>query len=682
VVGQCLAIPILMKNNSLDYAAATAIRIVGLVVVAAASWLSASAQPEPGRFGRVSAADFELAPAQPDPDAGAIILFDYGSSSFDTQGNLIFERHRRIRILAESGFDWGTFAITYYAGRPRQSVPDLRAQSYTLGPDGRVVTHRLDRGSRFEEDIDGEHKRIRFTLPALAPGTIVEYRYTVRSPSALYAPNWQFQTSEPTLWSEYRFNIPGRLEFVVVSNIPEFDIYESNPAFTLGGRVMQHRWVMRDLPALREEPFMPAIVDHLAHLRFQLAGIRHSDTYSQRFLSTWPELAQAYREAVFEHLRRPGREVADAAREATAGNTDEFGKMVAIYDYVRQSIRFNGRMGYVPDSEPRQVLRSRSGSSSEIAFLLGAMLRAEGLSADPVLIRTRSRGKASDIYPLLDLFNDVVVHVQIENKSYLLDATDPNRPYNILDPQTLNERGWLVSDRAQRWIPVAAAGLYAHLTEVDATLDAAGSLVGRVTSRSDGYAAVEARDLLDEVARPAELLHEMLFAATSDVELSDVVVESDPSGQVLAQASFQLGAYAQAAGDLLFFSPIVVGRYESNPFRLLERSFPVEYVYPRTVSYELRLELPPGYQLLEQPASRQLRHPKGGITYRRIVTPENGRIVLQTVLSVTRTVFPPEEYADLREFYDQMIASEAEQIVLTRAPSAVPHTLTIDEDER
>jgi transglutaminase-like putative cysteine protease len=642
------------------------------------------AQSDPVRFGRVSAEDFRLEPAVPDTSATAIVLVDYGSTSFESTGVLVYERHRRIKILNEAGFDWGTHSITYYGGRDGQSVRDLRAQAYTLGADGRVTTHRLDRGSRFEENLDGERKRIRFTLPALAPGTIVEYRYTVTSPNALYAPNWEFQTSEPTLWSEYRFNSPGHYQFVHATNRSNsFHIEESNPSITPSGRGMLHRWVMKDVPALREEPFMTAISDHLAHLRFQLAAVRQTSTLTQRILSSWPEVAQAYREETFERLRRPGREVTDAASRATEGLTSDFDKMVAVYDHVRSSIRFTGGLGVIPSQEPREVLRTRTGNSPEIAFLLASMLRTQGLTASPVLISTRSRGRVIDVYPLLDQFNDVIVHVQTSDGQFLLDATSEHRPYNILHPEALNERGWLVTDREQRWIPVEAPGLYTRNTQIQAALDPTGALAGRISSRNDGYAAVEARAQLAADFDRSAFVREIVFRSTDDVEVIDHTLVDAETGneQIGVDAEFRIGSFAQAAGDLLFFTPAIVGRHESNPFRLPTRSFPVDYTYPRSLSYELRLELPEGYRLLEHPPSRQLRHPAGGATYRRIVRMEDETLVVQTLLAINRVVFSPAEYPDLREFYTHMIASEAEQIVLTRAPAAAdPEPVTSGDD--
>ena len=58
---------------------------------------------------------------------------------------------------------------------------------------------------------------------------------------------------------------------------------------------------------------------------------------------------------------------------------------------------------------------------------------------------------------------------------YLLDATEPLRPYTLLPTEALNGRGWLVRQDNPAWIPVKATGRYRHTLLLDAALDASGT---------------------------------------------------------------------------------------------------------------------------------------------------------------------------------------------------------------
>ncbi|MDX1548050.1 MAG: DUF3857 domain-containing protein, partial [Rhodothermales bacterium] len=249
-------------------------------------------------WGEVSDEHLRMTHYAPDSSAAAVILGDYGYAYFEDDGDLIFERHTRIKILTEGGYGWGDVTIPYYAEDKTQRVRDVDAQTYHLGPDGRTVTTALGRRDVFDEDVDGQWKQLRFTLPALQPGAVIEYRYRIISAHARYLPSWTFQWGEPVLWSEYRADIPEIYRFVShYQGALQPGIVEEEPRYRQmhwamrvpdpsGARRMEmarvsselretaHRWVMQAAPALREEPFMTTPEDYRARLHFQLAEIR------------------------------------------------------------------------------------------------------------------------------------------------------------------------------------------------------------------------------------------------------------------------------------------------------------------------------------------------------------------------------------------------------------------------
>jgi hypothetical protein len=148
-----------------------------------------------------------------DTNAMAVILSDVGEVVFDNQFAMIFKRHQRLKILTKAGFDWGNVGVTYYAKEQFQRITDVEGQTFNLAADGSVRKDKLDKKSIFDEDVDGEYRWRRFTLPALEPGSVIEYRYSVNSKSGAFhfLREWTFQNAEPTRWSEFRAEIPGVL---------------------------------------------------------------------------------------------------------------------------------------------------------------------------------------------------------------------------------------------------------------------------------------------------------------------------------------------------------------------------------------------------------------------------------------------------------------------------------------
>ena len=115
-------------KHSLRYPAA-------LAAMALAS-LAAQAQPEPIKFGKPDPKDFTAAPFVGDSAAAAVVLCDYGTTSFQFNSNdfqLVSERITRIKILKKAGYDAATVRNPALPPRatPRKSSPACAAPPTT-----------------------------------------------------------------------------------------------------------------------------------------------------------------------------------------------------------------------------------------------------------------------------------------------------------------------------------------------------------------------------------------------------------------------------------------------------------------------------------------------------------------------------------------------------------------------
>ena len=231
---------------------------------------------DPPAWGEIPQEHLEMDHYVPDSSAAAVILADIGILSFEDDLDMVFERHTRVKILSEAGYDWATVTIPYRAEDRTQRVRNIQGRTYRAVDGSRTEIHELEKESIFDEDVDGEWKQIRFTLPALRAGAVIEYRYKIVSTDPRLVPDWAFQTSEPVLWSEFRTDIPDIFRYVsVYQGHIELDVAEQEPysrmmhwmvelpddnAIQRTRRMAQastevhgvrSRWVVRNVPALR-----------------------------------------------------------------------------------------------------------------------------------------------------------------------------------------------------------------------------------------------------------------------------------------------------------------------------------------------------------------------------------------------------------------------------------------------
>lgn len=629
-----------------------------------------------------------------DSSAAAVILGSYGDLYIGEDLTMTFDVHRRVKLLSEAGYHFGEVEISFVHRNGAQRLQSLEAQ--TLVPDGRGALRRVElHRSDVHREVDGERTRVRFTMPALEPGAIVEYRYQIASHRTILIPSWTFQSSEPTIWSEYRARFPAFLVFRGYKvGDPAFDVEEieggalaSRPTgqYRSGTRVSfsTFRWVMTHIPAIRPERYTASIWNHAYAVRFDLTGYYDRHNQRHRLSDTWEDLAARLMDSgSFGRLFRPRRGVVRQVETLTADATGPRDRLEAIYDFVRSSMVWDGRFRPLADRAPDEVLELRSGTSAEVNLLLLAMLRAADIQAEPILVSTRANGLPIDWFASLLQFNHVIVRAQIGRDSYLLDGTDRHLPMGTLPVAALNDQGWLVSEDRLGWVPLRPAGGSMSGLDLSMTIDADGTVSGTVAGRLADYEALSARHAIGTGASEEERA-KALVGEQFDFVVSDVAVDGlDGDGSITYGFHLEAPGHGRPMAHLMTFNPLLLQRLEANPFVAEDRTYPVEVPYPYVHSYTAEFAIPEGYEVEELPPSVRLALPGNAAAYQRLVSRVGDGIRVQRTFNFRTTSVNSEHYANLREFFEQVAAADAQVIVLARSDEAPVGSVPQPEENR
>ena len=125
----------------------------------------------------------------------------------------------------------------------------------------------------------------------------------------------------------------------------------------------------------------------------------------------------------------------------------------------------------------------------------------------------------------------------------------------------------------------------------------------------------------------------------------------------------------QVAGNLIYVNPLMIDRGRETPFKLKARKFPVDMAYARNFSTTVSITLPPGYEVKETPLDRTIGLPNNDANYSRRIEVQGNIIRLVSKFRVTRVEFPSTMYMKLKDFYQQVIALQNDQIVLEKKVS-------------
>src|SRR5580658_10098601 len=136
----------------------------------------------------VSTADFSPISSPIMDSSGAVILADIGQVTFvgnehGRQFSYEFQHHMRVKILNKKAFDdLATVRVRLYQpSDDPEKLEKVVASTFNL-ENGQVTEVKLEKKDIFEDRTGGDWSEMRFTLPAVKEGSIIDYTYVVRSP--------------------------------------------------------------------------------------------------------------------------------------------------------------------------------------------------------------------------------------------------------------------------------------------------------------------------------------------------------------------------------------------------------------------------------------------------------------------------------------------------------------------
>ena len=616
------------------------------------------------KWGRVSKAEINLTHCEYEPDANAIVLNDVGVLKIEPR-NIVIRRHRRIKVLNENGFNQGNIEIPFYAKDGWESVKNVKAQTINVDDKGKLEKISISGDKIYEVDQSGDWKAIRFTFPSLKKGSIIEYSYVTYSKSYTFLDGWMFQSEIPTLHSAFSALIPESMDYRI--------LFEGKRLIDKYGRGKPvNNWELNDVFSIKEEPYVANYLDYAEKIRFQLAGYkRMGDVLSGNVeyvttMTTWEKLAQERLQApnYSSYLNKGGK-----AREILSSIRFEGGdpreKIKSIYNHVKDNYKWNGRFRLFTKQSFSEFLKAKSGNSAEINLFLNLLLKNAEFKANPVLLSTRKHGKVSRSYPFLSQFNNLICNVNLDGEDILMDATNPNRPYNLLSKSCLNEFGYLLDQRNPRWVNIKPNKNTYETTYVDATLDQEGNANYKVNLQYNGYQALALRERIGN-----EQYREFL---ETSLKVDDLILRSAESKYADRpdkpyELSFTLGSDNQMPGqnNMIYFQPILINSHRENPFKSDSRYFPVDYSYPFKEKYILVLQLPDNLQIVEAPANAKVSLPDnlGSFIYASQI--QGNKYQLSTDFRINKATIPTKYYKGLQEFYNIMVAKLSEVVVIKK----------------
>jgi hypothetical protein len=591
--------------------------------------------------------------------------------------------YKRIKVLTDKGRDLATVQLPYLQGNWK--ITDIKGR--TIHPDGTIVPLTVKAEDMLiAKSGDQQANKKVFTLPNVEVGSVLEYYYEIHYDDNRYSsPEWTIQQPYLVHKAHYEFTAETDIELAdqhgrVIRRLLWWPQLPSGIAVqnSIGGKFTLN---MTDIPPAPDEEWMPPIDSLLYRVGFYYTAAIDSRTFWLDEVKLWSKDVDQFAE--------PSKTIKDAVAGLIAPTDSDLDKAKKLYiavqaldntDYSRKKSASEMKELKIKEiKNAKDTWEQKSGSSEDIAMLYLAMLRSAGLTAYAIKVVDRDRNLFDAAYLSLEQLDSTLVALSVGGKEILLDPGEKMCPFQTVSWQHSDAAGVGQSAQGPSLISTPEQQYKDNVTQRlgDVFIDAQGGVAGRINIVMNGQKALHWRQRAleeDDAELKKEFDREEIEGqAPEGVEahVDHFLSMNDPYSELMAAVTVK-GTLGTATAKRLILPRFFFETRAAVPFvNEDKRVIPVDMHYGRRVTDEITYHYPDGVNVEGAPQDASIPWPSHAAFIAKSVA-QPGQITVRQTLLVGFTIAKPEEYQDLRAFYQKVAGADQEQLVLTMPAAAAP----------
>jgi hypothetical protein len=583
--------------------------------------------------------------------------------------------YARIKVLSEKGKDLATVEVPFLRGRFK--VKEVKGR--TIHADGKVIplegkAEDLLISKKGDRDIE----KTVFNLPSVEVGSILEYRYQIDYDDNRYSsPMWEVQKKYFVHSAHYQFT-PAPIRNMIDGrgrSINSLIWWQRLP----GGKTVQsnaggyYTVDVTDVPPTPDEEYMPPIDSFLYKVFFYYKSAGNAADF-------WTTEAKEWSKDV-DKFAEQSKTIRDAVAGLVAPTDKEEDRAKKLYAAVEalDNTDYSRRKG---ESELKQLKlkeakhaedtwKQKSGDSEDIAMLYLAMARSAGLTAYAVKIVSRSRGIFDISYMDLRQLNDTVVLLGIDGKPVVVDPGEKMCPFGTVNWRHSYAGGLRQSAEGPGYAVTPAQTYSSNTTKriANLTVDAHGQVTGTIRMMLTGQEALKWRQralVIDEqeLKKEYDKSIEEIIPDGVDAHIDHFLGLDNADALLITVINVNGTLGAATSKRLLLPGAFFESRQRAHFVSNEKREESVDMRYAERVDEEITYHLPDGFAVEGTPKDTQIPW-QGHAVYGIKTATQPGTVGINRQFVRAFTEAKPEEYQDLRGFYQKVSAADQQQLVLT-----------------
>ncbi|MFD2568702.1 hypothetical protein [Pseudotenacibaculum haliotis] len=639
------------------------------------------------KLGQTTEEELKMTSYTNDPEASAVVLLDKGNTYHDESGrnlNLISDYYERIKIFKKEAFNKATVKIRIYG---EEKIKDIRAVTYNLASDGAIKTDEFQSKDVFTKDLGNKWTEVSFTLPNVKEGSVIEYRYSLHSPYKQNLNDWVFQSDIPKIQSRYTAAILANWKYNVrIKGFLTLD--EDKPSIVNqcvsipglgGGNCVKFSYAMYNIPAFQKEEYMTSERNFISRLIFDLISFtsqeykENANSYSQsttrtkvkKYTSTWKD---ADKELKDRFLNNQTSKKGFFKRQLPAeilNEADPMKKAKKAYKYTQQHFNWDGSYFSGQEMNVKKGFEEKTGGVDVINMSLYNTLQALNIESYPVVLATRQKGIPTDLFPVINDFNYIIVKAVINGKNYFLDATDKFLAFGQVHFRCLNGKVRVLDfKKGSYWEGIRMNQASSVGTKLNLKLNEENAFEGKMIVTQRGYKASDKREELTTMSKEQYL--EKVESQNPYLEIKDhkVLNKGQLDKELVEEFDVEFFDDSETYQNIRI-NPFFDERITQNPLKLKERKYPVDFGIPSRYTYNLSLEIPEKYTVKKIPEDIRFVLPNQGGVFMMKAQQKENKVNIFMRYMFNKRVYSSEEYQSLKEFFNKLIQAQNSYIEIT-----------------
>lgn len=658
-----------------------------LLIISLITSINIKAQPlgNPNlNWGQPSQLELEMTNYEPAPDADAVVLCKTTDMKYviDRDGIKIqYDVKGRIKILKPEGTDHASVEINYTVNddKPgnREAVSYVKGATFNL-VNGNLVKREINTNMITTRLASDPKKRVMTVFfPDVKAGSVIEYEYSILSDLYLEVKDWEAQCEIPVAYTRYELSIPEWFSFYMqtlgreyntsrivqrqMTERPTYTILTSAQTFTCLG--VNFEYIGLNLSPIKNEKLVFNPYDSGQRVIIDITGIALPNQSKKDFSMTWEDIDKSlldYEQFGKRFKSNPLKKEMKQAGIYQMSSIDE--KITATIKLLRQIVKWDGTYSLY-GSPTKQVIKSGTGSNTDINFLLISMLNDAGIKAYPAILATRERDYVDTKYPSVKQFSTTVVVIDNGSKYQYFDGSVENALIDILPANFLVNNARIIGKEISNpWVNLEDKGLMKTSYKLTGTLSQDGTLTATCVITHQDKAAEQMRGALKIQNNESPNTK----FQSPEFHITDYSVEGLDNLEQPVVETIKFSYNIKSENGTINVPQLLWPLIEPELFESEIRYNPIEFPTKVDETADISITIPDGWVVNDIPAPISLNTSDNKMLLAITPSSTGNTINVSTQLLINRLNFNKQDYISIKNLVDRINKQSKEPFILKR----------------